>query len=211
MKLVVDHVDLARGSRKIVADLSFTLASGEALLITGPNGVGKTTLLRAIAGLFTPSAGSIALQGGAPDQTVGESCHFIGLNAGMKSPFSVADNLAFWARYLGGEGYEKRVALALARFHLEGLASIPFGYLSSGQKRRLGLARLLVAPRALWILDEPSVSLDAASTTLLSGVVSDHVAAGGMALIATHLPLDIMGARTLQITTPYENASESAS
>jgi heme exporter protein A len=196
--LIADNLTLERGPRTLVEGLSFAVAGGEALVLTGPNGAGKTTLLRAIAGLFSPSAGAIRLDGGAADTGVPEQCHFIGHQNGLKSALTVTENLTFWAAYLGQSAPE-RVTAALERLDLAPLAAIPAGYLSAGQKRRLGLARLLVAERPVWLLDEPTVSLDAVSTGRLSAIVNAHVAGGGIAIAATHLPLGLESARELAL------------
>jgi heme exporter protein A len=201
VKLILDAVTIARGARTLLADLSVTVEGGEALVLTGANGTGKTTLLRAIAGLFTPQAGSIRLDGGDAERECAEHCHYVGHLNGIKPTLTAAENLAFWGRYLGSDATDS-VATALRGFNLEALADIPAGYLSAGQKRRLGLARLLVAPRPLWLLDEPTVSLDAASADLVSAAVNAHVASGGIAVAATHLPLGLSAARELRLTAP---------
>ena len=201
MKLIADTLTLERGGRPVVEALSFAVEGGEALLLTGANGAGKTTLLRALAGLLGPASGKVVLEGGDEERNVGEQCHFIGHQNGVKSSLTVAENLTFWAHYLGAQKSDAagRVETALAAFNLSPLAAIPAGYLSAGQKRRLGLARLLVAQRPVWLLDEPSVSLDTASVTLLSKAVAAHVAGGGIAVAATHLPLGLENARELRL------------
>ncbi|MEW5963189.1 MAG: heme ABC exporter ATP-binding protein CcmA [Pseudomonadota bacterium] len=197
MQLIADNLTLMRGARTVIDRLSFRAAAGDTLLLTGPNGAGKTTLIRALAGLLRPSAGSIRLDGGAAAIEVAEQAHYVGHLNGIKPSLTVAENLAFWRAYLDGSGNPHDVADALDRFGLASLAEIPAGYLSAGQKRRLGLARLLVARRPVWLLDEPTVSLDAASTRLLAEVVDSHVAAGGLVVAATHLPLGL--ARTTEL------------
>lgn len=219
MKLIVENLHLERGSRAVIAGVSFDVQSGEALLLTGPNGAGKTTLLRALAGLFPPATGTITLVGSATtgitaqnsnrqhliaqddDATLAERCHFIGHQNGLKSSLTAGENLSFWATVLGATDHDS-VGPALERFNLSALETIPAGYLSAGQKRRLGLARLLVAARPIWLLDEPTVSLDQASVALLGAVVNAHVASGGIAIAATHLPLGLANARELQLTPP---------
>lgn len=209
MNLAVEHLCVARGARLVIDQLSFSLAAGEAMLLTGPNGAGKTTLIRAIAGFLAPISGSIRIEGGDSERDVVEHCHYVGHLNGIKGALTVEENLAFWARFLGsgdpaGEG--SRIETALARFDLEALAGIPANYLSAGQKRRAGLARLLVADRPVWLLDEPSVSLDAASTDLLAAVVSEHAEAGGLVLAATHLPLGFAKTRELRLGPHAEAA-----
>ena len=206
MKLVVENLQLERGSRTVIAGVSFSVASSEALLLTGANGAGKTTLLRALAGLLPAAAGTIRLEGGNAERDLAEQCAYFGHQNGLKSSFTATENLAFWASYLGSAGSD-RVSLALTRLNLETLAAIPAGYLSAGQKRRLGLARLLVADRPVWLLDEPTVSLDAASTKQLGDIVNAHIAAGGIAVAATHLPLGLINARELRLGPPARDAA----
>ncbi len=201
LKLVVENLRLERGARAVVADLSFLVASGQALLLTGVNGAGKSTLLRALAGLFSPASGSIRLDGLDPESTVAENCHFIGHQNGLKSSLTAAENLAFWSRYLGNTE-PSRVLEALDRMQLASLETIPAAYMSAGQKRRLGLARLLVANRPVWLLDEPTVSLDQASARLFADLVNAHVASGGIAIAATHLPLGLTNASELRLSPP---------
>ena len=197
MQLVVDGLVVRRGGREVIGGLSFRLAPGEGLLLTGPNGAGKTTLIRAIAGLLRPDAGAARLEGVEEPEDVGSRCHLVGHQNGIKSSMTVAENLRFWARFLGdGDG---AVEPALERLGLADIEDLPAGYLSAGQKRRLGLARLLVAKRPLWLLDEPTVSLDAASTQVLAGIVAEHIAGGGMAIAATHIPLGLAAMRELKM------------
>ncbi|MFV0368998.1 MAG: heme ABC exporter ATP-binding protein CcmA, partial [Hyphomicrobiaceae bacterium] len=198
MQLLAKDLVVDRAGRRIINKLSFAVSSGETLLLTGRNGAGKTTLIRTLAGYLTPMEGSISLQGFTEDRDQREACHYIGHLNADKASLTVLENLRFWQRYLGGgtipassdEAREKLWA-ALERFAIDPLADIPAGYLSAGQKRRLGLARLLVAYRPLWLLDEPTVSLDVQSTGLLAGVIESHLATGGLVVAATHLPLGL--------------------
>jgi len=192
--LHADTLSVTRGTRTVLSDVSFTAKAGEALLVVGPNGAGKTTLIRTIAGFIAPAAGSITLKGDDGDRDITEQCHYVGHLTGVKANLSAAENLAFWATYLdGGDGsaIRDRVDEALLHFGLSALADYPAGLMSAGQKRRLGLARLSVATRPVWLLDEPTVSLDAASTELLSGLIRRHLAGGGLVIAATHLPLGL--------------------
>lgn len=196
-QLIVESLAVERGGRRVISELSFKVAAGEALLLTGPNGAGKTTLLKAIAGFVPPNTGRVVLTGADGDHPLAERTHYIGHTNGVRSTLTVEENAQFWAQYLGGS--DAAVASALERFGLGGLATIPAGYLSAGQKRRLALARLLLADRPLWLLDEPSSSLDAAATEVLAGVLDEHVAAGGLVVAATHLPLGLARSRELRL------------
>ncbi|OZA14086.1 MAG: heme ABC exporter ATP-binding protein CcmA [Rhodobacterales bacterium 17-64-5] len=181
---------VARGGVTVLAGLTFAVAPGAALSLRGPNGAGKTTLLRTLAGLQPPAAGRVTL---APD-TVAYAAHADGL----KSSLTVAENLAFWAAIFGCRDIDR----AVQALDLSLLARRPAGELSAGQKRRLGLARLLVTGRPVWLLDEPTVSLDAASVSLFAGVIRRHLAGGGAAIIASHVDLALPEARVLELA-PY--------
>ena len=203
MQLIVDQLEVARGSRVILRGLSFAVASGEALLLTGPNGAGKTTLIRTLAGYLAPAAGLIRLDGGDDEREFAEQCHYVGHLNGTRSSLTVEENLVFWAGYLGADtAVEDRLDEALDRLNLIDLADIPAGYLSAGQKRRLGLARLLVAERPVWLLDEPTVSLDTASVALMAAIVDEHVARGGIVVAATHIPLGLARTKELRLGSP---------
>jgi heme exporter protein A len=184
----------------VVSGLSLRLDAGSAIVLTGANGSGKSTLLRALAGYLKPTAGSVRLMGAGEDVEAGEVCHFVGHLDGIKTHLTAAENLAFWAIYLGGSrNVTARVEHALAQFSLDALADIPAGYLSAGQKRRLGLARLAVSPRPLWLLDEPTVSLDAASVEVLVAAIREHLRTGGMSVIATHIPMALESAQSIRL------------
>ncbi|MFA5899373.1 MAG: heme ABC exporter ATP-binding protein CcmA [Hyphomicrobium sp.] len=211
MQLVAENLTLERGGRRVANGVSFCLDGGTALLLTGPNGSGKSTLLRALAGYLRPAAGTVRwLGGGSGDGGDGETaevsevCHFVGHLDGIKTHLTAAENLSFWAKYLAGPADGKRsvgerVDAALERFALAALAEIPAGYLSAGQKRRLALARLAVAYRPLWLLDEPTVSLDTASTGVLIGAINAHLKDGGLAVIATHIPMELTPVQAIQL------------
>ena len=196
MQLIAENLTVRRGNREVLTNLSFQLGTGEGLLLTGPNGAGKTTLIRTIAGLLPPDSGTVRLTGAEDETDISAQCHLIGHQNGIKASLTVAENLRFWAEFLGGEA---SIDPALERLNLASIDDLPAGYLSAGQKRRLGLARLLVAKRPIWLLDEPTVSLDAASTALLGEIVAGHIAEGGMAIAATHIPLGIAAMRELRL------------
>lgn len=179
MTLKITDLSIARGGLPVVDHLSFTLEPGQALVIRGPNGIGKTTLLRTIAGLQPPLSGTID---GAE-----ETIAYAGHADGLKPTLSVTENLTFWARVFA----RPTITPALDAFDLHSLADRPAGSLSAGQKRRLGLARLLVTGRPIWVLDEPTVSLDTRAVGLFADAVRAHLGQGGSALIATHIDLGL--------------------
>ncbi|WP_417587551.1 heme ABC exporter ATP-binding protein CcmA [Pararhodobacter oceanensis] len=191
MDLRVTDLAVARGGIPLLEGVSFTLNTGEALVLRGPNGCGKTTLLRAIAGLQPALQGQITC---APDQ-IAYAAHA----DGIKATLTVAENLQFWAAIHGHRGIDA----ALQALNLADLADRPAQNLSAGQKRRLGLARLLVTKRWLWVLDEPTVSLDTASVSLFAEVIRAHLTQGGAALIATHIDLGLAEAARLDLA-PYK-------
>lgn len=202
MQVVAEDLTIERGGRAIVEELSFTVSGGEALVLTGPNGAGKTSLLRTIAGFLRPSRGAIRVDGGDPEKSLGEQAHFIGHANAIKTNLTVRENALFWVSFLqGGGDASNAAARALDAFDVSDLADFPAAYLSAGQKRRLGLSRLAGVRRPLWLLDEPTVSLDAQSSSLLTAAVDAHTAAGGIAIVATHLPLGLQRARALQLGT----------
>ncbi len=178
-----------RGGREVFSGLSFRVAAGEALVVTGPNGAGKSTLLRIVAGLVRPVAGRVVFEGGEEDAPAGAHLHYIGHLDAVKPQLSVAENIGFWADWLGAARTDP--ADALAAFALDHLADLPAAVLSAGQRRRLSLARLKLAERPVWLLDEPSVALDAASRARLAALVDAHVSAGGIVMAATHEALGL--------------------
>ena len=191
MILTVSNLTVARGGVAILAGINFVMVSGTALVVRGPNGSGKTSLLRTIAGLQPQMSGQIT---GAED-LIAYAAHSDGLKAAM----SVAENLEFWSSVFGGPSIQP----ALNAFNLNSLASRRAGHLSAGQKRRLGLARLMVTERPLWVLDEPTVSLDAVSVSIFISALESHLANGGMALISTHIDLGL-DAEVLDMT-PFKD------
>lgn len=192
----LDVADLAcrRGGRLVFDRVSFSLASGAAIVVTGRNGAGKSTLLAALAGLIRPCAGTVALSG-TGDRARSEFVHLLAHRDGLKSTLTPAENLAVAAGVLGAPSMPPREALAAVG--LRAAADLPTAYLSAGQRRRVALARLLVARRWLWLLDEPGTALDREGQDLLGRVMADHLASGGAIVAATHAPLPIPNAREL--------------
>ena len=197
MKLLASDLACVRGGRVVLRNLSFAVGAGEALLVTGPNGVGKSSLLRLVAGLVRPAEGRLALQGGDSELTIGEQAHYLGHQDALKPSLSVGENLGFWAEFLGGSAAE--VAAGLAAVGLDSLTRLPAAYLSAGQRRRLSLARLVVVPRPIWLLDEPPSALDTSAQAMLAALMRSHLAGGGLILAATHGPIGLEGATELRL------------
>ncbi|MCW5710102.1 heme ABC exporter ATP-binding protein CcmA [Shinella sp.] len=203
MRLVAEGLSAKRGEDLIFHDISFEIAGGEALVVKGPNGSGKSTLLRVLAGLLPAESGTAKLLAAAhPVERVGEAAHYLGHRNAMKRELTVEENLAFWKAFFGdfAGGRGMSVDAAVEAVGLGGIAHLPFGYLSAGQQRRMAMAKLLVAWRPVWILDEPTAALDIAAEEMFSGLVMAHLARGGLAIAATHQPLGLTGARELRMT-----------
>ncbi|MGB6177100.1 MAG: heme ABC exporter ATP-binding protein CcmA [Methylocella sp.] len=197
MRLSASQLTVERGGRIVFSNLSFELDAGGSLTVTGPNGAGKSTLLRALAGLLPLSGGTIAcmpLSGWA----LAEQAHYIGHIDGLKGVLTVAENLAFLAAMLDAGHGGMPVETALAGFGLSHAANLPVTYLSAGQKRRAALAKLLVAKRPVWLLDEPAAALDAAAQARMTEIMAAHLAQGGMIVTATHARLGL-GGRELRL------------
>ena len=196
MRLLGRGVRCVRGGREVFSGLDFEASAGEVLAVTGPNGSGKTPLLRLIAGLLTIAEGSIGLEGGEAELTLPEQAHYLGHRDALKPALSVLENLAFWRDFLEGEAFD--AGTSLAAVGLGHAAHLPAAYLSAGQRRRLSLARLLAVRRPIWLLDEPANALDAAGQGLFVELMSDHLTRGGLIIAATHAPLGL-AARELRI------------
>ncbi len=196
MRLSGRGVRCVRGGREVFSGLDFAVSSGEALAVTGPNGSGKTSLLRLIAGLLTVAGGSIDLEGGEAEMTLPEQAHYLGHRDALKPALSVLENLSFWRDFLGGEQFDADKSLAAVG--LDHATHLPAAYLSAGQRRRLSVARLLTVRRPVWLLDEPTSALDAAGQSLFAGLMQEHLAYGGLIIAAIHAPLGVQ-AKQLQL------------
>ena len=187
MRLCAQDLTLERGGKRLFEGLCFELQSGTLTRLSGPNGAGTTSLLRCLAGLGEWQEGSLRLEGGDAELGPGARSHYIAHQEAVKTALTARENLEFWQGFLGGADVDE----ALAAFALDPLADLPTAWASSGQKRRMALARLALAFRPLWLLDEPTVGLDTASLARLSGLMKAHLAKGGIILAATHVPLDV--------------------
>ncbi|WP_244495026.1 heme ABC exporter ATP-binding protein CcmA [Bosea sp. Root483D1] len=194
--LTAEALACRRGGRAIFDGVGFRLENGEAIALTGRNGAGKSSLIAMLCGRLRPEAGAIRLDG-LDDMPLAEAAHLVGHRDGLKTALTAAENLRFAQELLGSPG--QNPAEALATVGLPHVGPLPVGYLSAGQRRRVALARLLVASRPIWLLDEPMAALDVGSQTMLSQLMQAHLAAGGAILAATHGPLGLDGARELRI------------
>ena len=206
MKLIVENLAVDRGERRIFSGVNLTVAAGYALVVTGANGAGKSTLLKAIAGFLRPAEGTISLEGGG-EGGLREHCHYLAHDNALKPSLSVRENLLFWQEYLGtGEDVET----ALERIGLGHTIDLPAGFLSAGQKRRIAIARLLVSNRPVWLVDEPTAALDAASEKMFAKLGADHVANGGILVAATHQELGLKDVLRLDMGAHVGRMSQGA-
>lgn len=189
-RLAFQQVACARRGRMLFEGLSFRLEAGEALIVTGPNGAGKSSLIRVAAGLLPPATGSVTPEGARA---------LLAEAAALDAERGVAAALGFWARLDELPEPAARVAKALAALDLAALADVPVRLLSTGQRRRVGFARVLASDAPIWMLDEPANGLDAAAVTRLEALIADHRARGGIALVATHQPLALADAREIRL------------
>lgn len=190
MQLVVENLGAERGGEPVFEGIGFELSEHEGLVVTGPNGAGKSTLLRVVAGLLPAIAGHVELRGDGLDHTgLSGACHYLGPLNAMKPALTVGENLAFWQSFLGDAGLS--VGEALDRVDLGTIDHLPFAYLSTGQKRRISIARLLVSRRPVWLLDEPTSGLDRAAQDRFAELLDDHLTNGGIFVAATHIDLGL--------------------
>lgn len=198
MRLIAENLGGERGGEAVFSGIGFVLEKGEALIVTGPNGSGKSTLLRVVAGLLPVARGKVLVEGGGEAfPTVASASHYLGHLNAMKTALSVEENLGFWRAFQGEPALS--VDEALETVALGGLGHLPFGYLSTGQRRRVSIAKVLVSRRPVWLLDEPTAGLDKASEERFAGLMRDHLEGGGIVVAATHLPLGLERARELSM------------
>lgn len=191
-----------RGDRLVFTGLDFRIEPGEALVLLGPNGSGKSSLLRVMAGLLKPLRGRLSWDGVPVTEDPDghrSRIHYVGHLDAVKPVLSAVENLAFWATLGGASDPRASAQAALARLGVPHIANVPGRYLSAGQKRRLNLARVLAAPAALWLLDEPTVALDRAAIALFEEIIAEHRAGGGMVAVSTHVDIAMPGARELHL------------
>ena len=228
LRLIVSNLACQRGDKLLFRGLSFSLGYGEAMVVTGANGVGKTSLIRALAGLIEPETGTIELQSPQTDAPLCEHLHYLGHRDGLRAALTALENLTFAAQLLGGSAHARLEAFtqlqalpplqvlaplkvlapleALERVGLPRVADLPVSVLSAGQRRRVALARLLAVKRPIWLLDEPTSGLDAASQQMVADVIHDHIKSGGIAIAATHLSLGITSVSELRLAADGSHA-----
>lgn len=192
-RLTATDLACLRGGRLVFAGLSFRLGAGGALVLTGPNGSGKSSLLRLAAGLVPVFSGVLGWAGGPG------SIAYLGHQDAVKPALTSGETLRYWAVAAGSPADHDAISAAIAAVGLEGLADLPCRYLSAGQRRRLALARLELGRASLWLLDEPTLGLDAASVARLEARIARHRAAGGLVMLATHVPLALPDAGRLAL------------
>ena len=196
MTTLGEHLVCERGGRTVFTDVSFSVGPGEILALRGPNGAGKSSLLRLVAGLLPPASGRLSFAG-APEE--GGRLHYFGHADALKPALTLRETLGFWRAIFGGGAGEAAEFDAAARVGIEHALDLPVGVLSAGQRRRAGLARLLLAARPLWLLDEPTSALDRQGEALVGAMIAGHVAAGGAVIAATHLELPVAATRSLTL------------
>ena len=197
MQLTAKNLTCVRGGRQVFSRLNFSVSRGEALVVTGRNGAGKSSLLRCIAGLVRLAGGQLTLDGADREISIGEQAHYLGHQDAAKPSLTVRENLGFWSQYLGAG--VAAIEPALEAVDLAPLAGLPAGYLSAGQRRRLSIARLVATPRPLWLLDEPTSALDVQSQARLAELMRGHLASGGMIVAAAHGPIGLDNPRELKM------------
>lgn len=210
MRLTASDLSARRGEDLVFAGISFVLSAGEALVVTGRNGAGKSTLLRVIAGLLPRQSGALTFELDGRPARLAEHAHYLGHRNAMKHELTVKENLEFWRRFMEGEygGPVLSIPEAAEAVGLGAITHLPFGYLSAGQQRRMAMAKLLVAHRPVWLLDEPTAALDAASEAVAADLIGRHCAQDGIVIAATHRPLGLESPKRLEMTDYRAKESE---
>jgi heme exporter protein A len=209
MRVIAKNLAIRRGEDLIFNDVSFELGEGNALTITGPNGVGKSTLLRGLAGLLSFETGSFSVDvGRMSEKELHEYCHYIGHENAMKSELTVLDNMRFWQEQMGVSEISLSPVEAVEAFGLSHTLDLPFGFLSQGQRRRIALTKLFVSHRPIWLLDEPTAALDKGSSQIFDKLVDKFIQSGGIVIAATHVPLGFKQSKILEMMPPkFEEAA----
>lgn len=211
MRIFAQNLSVKRGEELIFTDVSFELSPTESLTISGPNGVGKSTLLRALAGLLPIDSGTFEIKTDSKEaKPNAEYCHYIGHKNAMKAELTVLENLNFWQRTMAQEDIvdDDLIMSPEAAVELLGLShtlDLPFGFLSQGQRRRIALAKLFVSYRPVWLLDEPTAALDKASSDNFANITNNYLEKGGIVIAATHVPLGFKEVKQLEMTPPPLN------
>lgn len=211
MRIFAQNLSVKRGEELIFTDVSFELSPTESLTISGPNGVGKSTLLRALAGLLPIDSGTFEIKTDSKEaKPNAEYCHYIGHKNAMKAELTVLENLNFWQRTMAQEDSvdDDLIMSPEAAVELLGLShtlDLPFGFLSQGQRRRIALAKLFVSHRPVWLLDEPTAALDKASSDNFANITNSYLEKGGIVIAATHVPLGFKEVKQLEMTPPPLN------
>jgi heme exporter protein A len=192
--IAIDGLSVSRGARRLFDGLSLEVKAGEAVMLVGANGAGKTSLLRAIAGLLRPDSGAVSFLASDgqvldPDEARSHGLHFVGHHDGLKTQRKAGEEFAFWADWMGGS--EEGRTAAIDSYDLKPLLDLDVRVLSAGQRRRLALSRLKAAPRSLWLLDEPLAPLDARWRAAMGLEMAHHLQGGGLILAAAHDPLPV--------------------
>jgi heme exporter protein A len=199
LHITAANISCQRGGVDVFSDLSFELKAGIFVALRGPNGAGKSSLLRLLAGLNEATAGKLSYSGEEAEIPLREQCHYIAHQDAIKSSLTVRENLSFWSQFFGASSMPRNI---FDHFSLIELADVPAARLSAGQKRRLALTRLLLASRALWLLDEPTVGLDDRSMQSLMTLITKHRETGGIILASTHVDFSIKPNHTITLSAP---------
>jgi heme exporter protein A len=197
LRLIVENLACERGGRLVFEMVNLVAGAGDLITVVGHNGAGKSSLLRVVAGLLPKQKGAVRLEGGDGERSLAEHLHYCGHADALKPSLSVRENLGFWRDYFGDA--QRSVEEGLDLFAIEHLADLPAAYLSAGQRRRLSLCRLFVSRRPVWLLDEPTAALDAATQQRLAALMQAHLSNGGIILAATHGDLGLTPSQTLAV------------